>query len=171
MKQRLQKTDQNASRGEKTQYERHGPGRSLPAWVAALVLSLAIGIVYGRALDSPFIFDDRAAIIHNASITALWPLIGTSGHHGPLNPMNGVPTRGRPLVNLSFAINYYLGGYSTTGYHAFNVIVHFGSAMLLWAITRRTLLLPYFRGRFDMSADWLALAVAVVWALHPCVRS
>jgi tetratricopeptide (TPR) repeat protein len=39
--------------------------------------------------------------------------------------------------------------------------------MLLWAITRRTLLLPYFGGRFDQSANWWALAVALLWSLHP----
>ena len=47
------------------------------------------------------------------------------------------------------------------------VLSGFLSAMLVWAIVRRTLLLPYFGGRFNESAGWLAMAVAMLWALHP----
>src|SRR4029078_10067531 len=32
---------------------------------------------------------------------------------------------------------------------------------------RRTLCLPYFAGRFDAAAGWLALSVSTLWALHP----
>jgi tetratricopeptide (TPR) repeat protein len=140
-----------------------GPG----AWAAAGVLALAIGVLYGPALTAPFIFDDLDAIITNRSITSLWPLVGTRDHPGPLNPEEALPTAGRPLVNLTFALNYYLGELNPVGYHAGNVLIHFASALLLWAIVRRTLRLPYFAGRFDASAGWLALAAALLWALHP----
>jgi tetratricopeptide (TPR) repeat protein len=150
-----------------------GPSGSLEggdgpsAWVAAIVLALAIALVYGRALDVPFVFDDDITITKNDSIKSLWPLIGTGEHHGPLNPPRPLPTTGRPLVNLTFAINYYFGKLNPSGYHAFNVVLHFLSTMLLWAIVRRTLRLPYFAGRFNASASWLALAVSLIWALHP----
>jgi tetratricopeptide (TPR) repeat protein len=49
----------------------------------------------------------------------------------------------------------------------FNVAIHFFATLLLYAIVRRTLLLPYFAKQFDASAGWLALAVALVWSLHP----
>jgi tetratricopeptide (TPR) repeat protein len=142
--------------------------RSRPAaWVAAVALALSIGLLYGRAIDAPFIFDDSAAITENVSILSLWPLIGTKEHRGPLNPDPELPTSARPLVNLSFALNYYFGGLQPVGYHIFNVIVHFFSAMLLWAIIRRTLRLTFFGGRFEQSAGWVALVAALLWALHP----
>ncbi len=50
-----------------------------------------------------------------------------------------------------------------------NVVIHFLSALLVWAIVRRTLRLPRFGGRFNASAGWLALAAATLWALHPLV--
>jgi tetratricopeptide (TPR) repeat protein len=118
-------------------------------------------------LNSPFIFDDLDSIITNSSITSLWPLVGTRDHRGPLNPEDALPTAGRPLVNLTFALNYYFGELNPVGYHAGNVLIQLASAYLLWAIVSRTLRLPYFAGRFDASAGWLALAVALVWALHP----
>src|SRR5262245_2457708 len=90
------------------------------AWVAAIVLALAIGSIYGRAVYLPYIFDDNITIIRNESIQKIWPLIGTGENHGPLNPPSPLPTTGRPLVNLSFAVNYYFGGLRPNGYHAFN---------------------------------------------------
>jgi Flp pilus assembly protein TadD len=133
----------------------------------AFVLALAIGLVYGRGLRSPFIFDDAVAIVTNGSITSLWPLIGPAEHPGPLNPPPDLPTSARPLVNLSFALNYKAGGLDPFGYHVVNAVLHFFSTMLIWAIVRRSLLLPYFERRFEGSAGWLAMAVAMLWALHP----
>jgi Flp pilus assembly protein TadD len=139
-----------------------------PALVAA-VLALSIGVVYGPFLAVPFIYDDQAAIVENESIKSLWPLIGTQDHPRALTPRRGLPTTARPLVNFSFAVNYYFGGLRPTGYHAVNIVIHVLSSFLLWAIVRRTLRLPYFAGRFETSADWVALAVAIIWALHPLV--
>ena len=48
-----------------------------------------------------------------------------------------------------------------------NLVLHFCTAMLLWGLVRRTLCLPYFGGRFERAAEWLALATAGLWALHP----
>ena len=138
-----------------------------PAWMAIGVLALAIGAVYGSAVDAPFIFDDNIGIMNNESIVSLWPLVGAAQHSGPLNPAPDLPSSRRPLVNLSLAVNYYFGGLNPLGYHVFSVVVHFGSTLLLWAIVRRTLRLPCFAGRFDSSAGWLALVAALLWALHP----
>lgn len=136
-------------------------------WAAAVVLALFIGAVYSQSLNAPFIFDDHATILANGSIVSVWPLLGTAENPGPLQPPAPLPTAGRPAVNLSFALNYLVGGTAPIGYHIVNVLIHFGSALLLWAAIKRSLLLPYFTGRFENSAGWLALAVALIWALHP----
>jgi tetratricopeptide (TPR) repeat protein len=140
---------------------------SLPTWLVAILLAGSIGAVYVPALNVPFIFDDVDTIVRNESITAVLPLFGSTTHPGPLHPPPNIPTAARPLVNLTFALNYRLGQLNPVGYHAVNAVIHFLSAMLLWAIVRRTLCLPYFAGRFDPVARWLALAVALIWALHP----
>jgi hypothetical protein len=137
------------------------------AVAACVVLGGATGAVYGGATHAPFIFDDEFTIVNNPSIVKLWPLLGDSAGPGPLNPPPATATTGRPLVNLSLALNYYFGGLDPTGYHLFNMAVHMLSAMLLWAILRRTLQLEYFAGRFQRAAEPLALLVALVWAVHP----
>lgn len=136
-------------------------------WIAAAGLAASIACVYLPFVTVPLIFDDTDAIGRNDSIRAIWPLFGTATHPGPFNPPPNFPTAGRPLVNLSFAVNYKFGELNPVGYHAANVVIHFLSAMLLWAIVRRTLRLPYFGGRFDAAAGWLGWFTAMIWALHP----
>lgn len=137
------------------------------ALAAAIVLAASIGATYGPALDVPFIFDDGSSIVDNRSITALWPLYGTEEHPGPLNPPFDTPCGGRPLVNLTYAMNYAAGGLDPRGYHATNVAIHFLAAMVLWSIVRQTLRLPRFGERFLQASAWLALMTALIWALHP----
>jgi protein O-mannosyl-transferase len=138
-----------------------------PAWCAATLLALEIGLIYGPSFHAPFVFDDKVAIGENQSIVSISPLVGSAEHPGPLNPPPDLPTSGRPLVNLSLAMNYRAGGLNPFGYHMVNALIHFASAMLVWAIVRRTLRLPYFQARFEATAGWLALLVSVLWALHP----
>ena len=56
---------------------------------------------------------------------------------GSARPPRETPVAGRPLVNLSFAINYALGGLTETGYHAVNIAIHIACALLLFGIVRR----------------------------------
>lgn len=141
-------------------------GSDLTCWMAPALLLALVVVVYGPALNSPFIFDDYGAVTSNESIVSLWPLVG-SDKPRPLNPPPLIPTSGRPLVNLSFAVNYAFGGLMSWGYHFVNLMLHWFSAVLAWAILRRTLRLPYFHGRYDLAADWLAVATASLWAIHP----
>ncbi len=135
--------------------------------VAAVLLAGAVWAVYGRSLDVPLIFDDRVAITRNTSIQQLWPLVGDAERPGPLRPPHHTPVAGRPLVNLSFALNYHYGELDPRGYHVANILLHVLTALLVFSLVRRTLRLPYFQGRFDRAAGPLALAVALLWALHP----
>jgi Tfp pilus assembly protein PilF len=140
---------------------------SLTTCAAAIVLAFLIDLVYLPAVHVPLIYDDLGSIVNNESIESVWPLIAAPPKQGPLNPPANLPTSGRPLVNLSFALNRHFGGLNPTGYHIVNITIHFFSSMLVWAITRRTLRLPFFGREFESSADWIALAVATIWAIHP----
>jgi hypothetical protein len=137
--------------------------RSLGLALAPLVvLVLAALATYRNSFASPFVFDDRTSIEENQSIRRLWPL-------GPVlsPPCNGETVGGRPLLNLSFALNYALGGLDVRGYHAANLAIHLAAALLLLGVVRRTLLLPGLRERFGGAATPLALAAALLWMVHP----
>jgi tetratricopeptide (TPR) repeat protein len=73
----------------------------------------------------------------------------------------------RPVVNLSFALNYAIHGESVWGYHATNLAIHLLAALTLFGIVRRTLTLPALWQRFAHAAAALALAIALIWTVHP----
>lgn len=76
----------------------------------------AVAGAYANRLSGPMILDDSAIIAGN-------PTIRTLRHLGQVlrPPRGGVPVQGRPLFNLTLAINYALGQNHVRGYHLFNV--------------------------------------------------
>ena len=84
-----------------------------------------------------------------------------------LHPDRELPVAGRPLVNLSFAINYALSGLNTFGYHVVNVGLYLLCALLIFGVVRRTLMLPGLTERFGKQASNPAFAAALLWTLHP----
>jgi tetratricopeptide (TPR) repeat protein len=126
---------------------------------------IAAGLyAYHNSLTGPLVYDDLAAITENPLIRTLWPLWHV------LTPPPGSPLMhevGRPTVILSLAINYALDGLNVRGYHVFNLGVHLLTALALYGVVRRTLLGPVLRARYGEEASWLALAVALIWVVHP----
>jgi tetratricopeptide (TPR) repeat protein len=132
--------------------------RRWPAIAAAGLLVLAVAAVYWNSLRVPFHFDDEPAVVHNPSIRALHPL------REVLNPpASGAGVTGRPLVNLSLALNYAAGRLDARGYHVTNTALHALVALALWGVLRRTLRqLPRVA-----RPEPLAWAIALLWAVHP----
>ncbi len=136
----------------------HAPvGKPSGLPVPAILVVAAVLLVYANSLSGPFILDDDAAIAAN-------PAIRSFG--GALHAPRDTPIAGRPVVGLSLAVNYALGDLDVRGYHAVNVAIHATCALLLLGIVRRTLALPQLQ-RFARRGADLALAVAVIWAVHP----
>jgi len=134
---------------------------------AVVLLGCAVWLAYGQAIEAPFILDDPPSVTDNPSIVRLWSLIGDDSQRGPLNPPKDLPTSGRPLVNLTFALNYHFGKLDPVGYHAFNLVMHLLSAILVWQIIKRILQLDYFDGRFARASQPLAFLTALLWTVHP----
>jgi tetratricopeptide (TPR) repeat protein len=128
-------------------------------WAAIIVCS---GVaVYWNSLTAPFLFDDELSIVNNPQIRQLADLVRV------LSPPVSTPVAGRPLVNLSFAVNYALGGLDVRGYHLFNLGVHLLAALVLFGIVRRTLDLPAVQAELGRRSVGLAAACALIWSLHP----
>ena len=75
--------------------------------------------------------------------------------------------RGRPVANLTLAVNYALGGMNVRGYHAVNLVIHVLAAWTLFGVVRRTLVLPRLSRQCGAIAMPLALIVALLWMIHP----
>jgi protein O-mannosyl-transferase len=134
-------------------------------WAVVLacgLIAVAVLASYYDSLSGAFVFDDYGSIIENPTIRQLWPI------SRPLSPPPGnLTVSGRPLLNLSFALNYAFGGTAVWGYHAINLLIHLFAGWALLGIVRRTLLQPALRRRYGASALPLATAVAVLWVVHP----
>ena len=133
----------------------------LPA-AAAGVLVLAALAAYSHSLTVPFLFDDAPAIERNLSIRHLWPL-----GEALSPPQTAAGATGRPLVNLTLAVNYALGGLDPRGYHLFNLAIHALAGLTLFGLVRRTLLLPGQREIPGETALPFAFGVAGLWIVHP----
>jgi len=125
--------------------------RTQTVWTGALV-AVMVGLAYANSLHGPFIFDDPSSITGNATIRHLtdWRAILRTPHFT-------VTAEGRPVLNLTLALNYAIGGTSVLGYHLFNLAVHLAATLTLFGLLRRI-------GPKD---EWIAAAIAVVWAVHP----
>ena len=126
--------------------------------LAGGLIVLAVLAAYASSFSSAFVSDDLDAIVDNPTIRELWPI-------GPvLAPPHdaGQTVGGRPLVNLSLALNYAVGGLDPWGYHAVNLAIHALAALVLFGCVRRTL-----ERVKTPAARAIALAAALPWALHP----
>ena len=134
------------------------PAPASVRWRAAVIV-VAGALAYANSLSGPFAFDDQLSIVENASIRQ-WDA-------GTLSPERELPVAGRPLVNLSFALNYAFGGLDVTGYHAVNVGWHLLSALLVFGLVRRTLSLPGTSEPLAARSAGVGFAAALIWTLHP----
>jgi len=134
------------------------------SWVAVLVIVLAGLLVYSNNYKGEFIWDDYDTIVEHPDIRSLSsiPKLFWSGPDSYNTPLSG-----RPTVALSFALNYAVNGLDVRGYHLVNNLIHILTGLALFAIIRCTLLLPRFRTRFGAGVNGYALAVAILWLVHP----
>jgi hypothetical protein len=129
-------------------------------WRTAVIAIVSV-VTYSNSLSVPFLLDDKLSVVANGEIRQWWNLARV------LLPERDTSVAGRPLVNLSFAINYAIGGLEVRGYHVWNIAVHLMCALLVFGIVRRTLELPRLSSHVGTRSVGLAFAVALIWALHP----
>ena len=150
-------------------------------FVGVLIAGGAL-VAYHNTFSVPFVADDIAAIVENHSLRQLWPL------SVPLNPPPeaGVTVTGRPVLNLSLAVNHALSDAAPWSYHVVNLLIHIAAGLVLFGLVRRVLprvaggrgfatppvvgkgpdrvVPPYHLKVFATPA---ACAVALLWTLHP----
>ncbi len=127
----------------------------------AVAVIAAILAAYFGTFRVPFLLDDEPSITDNPSIRNLWALGEV------FSPPATSGTGGRPIANLSFAVSYAISGLKPWGYHILNLTFHALVALTLYGVVRRTLMAPLLRDRFGEESDYLAGAIAILWAVHP----
>ena len=141
------------------------PPRAIPKWliaVAGLAIVAAGSRAYSNSLRVPFIFDDVYAIIDNTTIRSLRDI---SRVFRP--PGEGATVDGRPILNLTFALNYAWTRDKVWSWHVVNIAIHLCAGLCLFGIVRRTLMCSQIPERQQRLSLPLAFAVALLWTLHP----
>lgn len=128
--------------------------------LAALsLLFLIILIVYFPGLYGNYVFDDNANILNNKKLAIdkiTLELLSSAAYSGDAGPL------GRPLSMLSFAMNYYFSGFEPFYFKLTNLIIHTLNTLFVFLISKQI----FINIRFSVPAS-AALAVALLWGLHP----
>ncbi|MGD0261153.1 MAG: tetratricopeptide repeat protein [Verrucomicrobiota bacterium] len=115
-------------------------------WLLGLLLVLATVLAYQPVWHGGFLWDDDIHITNNRMLVEpdglkqIWSSTDSPQYY--------------PLVFTSFRLERGLWGLHPAGYHWVNLLLHAGSAVLVWRVLRR----------LKVPGAWLA---AAVFALHP----
>ena len=124
------------------------------------LLLVALGTAaWANTFNVPFLFDDWESIAQNPTLRPLSTAVFT--------PVVDSTLAGRPLSNITFALNLAVSGLTLWPMHATNLVLHLLAGLVLMGLVRRTLLLPRFDERIRGSADALSFWAAALWLLHP----
>ncbi len=129
---------------------------TVPGWVSVAALVALTCVSYWNSLWGEFVYDDLHTVRENLGIrgfAAFWGYISQQFH--------------RPLLMLSFAANYELGGLDPFGYHLTNLALHVIDVLLVLAFARAAFARTLPAETADLGharAAWLA---AAIFALHP----
>lgn len=134
------------------------------AWVVAPLALVAVAIAYLPSFAIPFLFDDHFAILENPTLRE-GPFSAAAWR--PPGGEEGTTVQGRPLLNASFAANHAIGGLDPLSYHAVNLAIHLANTLLLALLLAMLFRSPRWAPWFAERGDWIAVAVATLWALHP----
>ena len=138
---------------------------------ALLLLAAAVLTVYSPSLDGLLIWDDVLLVRKNLLIRS--PLLCLEAFRHTLfdNESNFY----RPTQSLTFIADYWAWGLNPFGYHLTSILIHAANAFLLFLVLRGVIgaLLPPVADTPAGHAEtarrtgWMALALALLWAVHP----
>ncbi len=147
---------------------RTAPAHSRLGWASPLLIAVVVVLIYAQACSYPFQFDDVGSILANASLQDF-----SSGRWLVPPSAAGETVGGRPLLNLSFALNHALGGLAVEGYRGVNILIHVLAALTLYGVARRVAALragdpgEESSAAVDRRDRLFSAGLALLWACHP----
>ncbi|RLB98343.1 MAG: hypothetical protein DRH90_22030 [Deltaproteobacteria bacterium] len=144
-----------------------GSGRHL------LILLFLVLLAYSNTFHASWHLDDITNILDNKNVHVStlsfsdWAKSIRAPFTDPNNPKPGLSGLYRPVVMLTFALNWYLGKADVVGYHLFNIAIHCVSSWLLYLTILNLLKTPNLLGRYQGAELRIAFLATAIWALHP----
>ncbi len=90
-------------------------------WLVLALIALVTVLIYSNVYRTPFVFDDLQRIEDNSKIRDLSRCLSPNQVFSP-----------RPLVEITFALNYKLGKLNVFGYHLVNILIHLMNGFLVY---------------------------------------
>jgi hypothetical protein len=134
--------------------------RAVPGPKAAALATLAGVLTFLPSLAAGFVYDDVLLIQQNPYVQSVHGIAGAFSRH--FWETYELGSRGiglvyyRPLVTLSFVLNWLAGGGGAWTFHLVNVLLHGLAVFLATRIALRWL-----------KQRWLAALVGILFAVHP----
>lgn len=107
-------------------------------WSVLVLFSVLAILLYFNSLTNPFHFDDYHHIVNNPSLRELKSIpryiidISTFSQRSDISHY-------RPLLLITYTLNYLIGGLNPVGYHIVNLVFHAGSSFLIFLILQAML--------------------------------
>lgn len=130
--------------------------------ISAFTFTVAV-IVYWSGLHGGFFFDDGTSILHAKAIHVdQWSLptlrdVFLSAQAGPL---------GRPITQLSFALNYYFSELNPFYFKLTSLAIHLANSLLVYYLARN-LLAAHTSNAKPCNKTVVAAFLTIAWLLHP----
>lgn len=129
-----------------------------------VLLFLLIGIIYSNSLSCSWHLDDNANILDNKNIhieTLDINSIVKTFYHWDYQHIY------RPLTNLSFALNWFVGKNNESGYHLINIFIHFVTSCFLYLVTLKLLQTQHQQQASFCNIQFVAALSTALWATNP----
>lgn len=125
-----------------------------PGQVSLVIVAVGF-LVYLNALPNALFWDDDDGILHNIFIRD-WSYLNSFFTQNLIAGSGLLSNYWRPLLLITYATEWHLWGAWAPGYHAVNIMLHLGAAVVLWEFLRKLTREPA-----------VAFVATLVFALHP----
>jgi len=138
--------------------------------IAPIMIIVITGVlIYSNVIKVPFYFDDTVRIQNNKFVRVDELTLKKIEDAAFKKPA----LSGRPISNISFAINYYFHQYIVDGYHIVNIVIHILTGIFLFSFLAVTLNLSNRltvspnSSKVTIKPGYVALFAALLWFTNP----
>jgi len=135
-------------------------------WLIFILLLILTFAVYSNSLESSWHLDDYSNIIERSTLHVN-SLDTKSLYYTLFKDGSAYKKLYRSIPCLSFAINWYFGKNSVTGYHIVNVFIHFITAFTLFSTLCNIFRTPRLKHIHPDIGMAISVLATVFWAVNP----
>lgn len=130
----------------------------------ALIFAICL-IAYSNTFNAPFIFDD-STILKSPYVVEPSQLLKKPDNEFVNDKL--IAFIARPVVMLSYALNYQLNDLNPTGFHVFNFFLHVAATFLVYSIAIHIFNSPLLKNSsIAHKKHLIALSASLLFAAHP----